>query len=154
MAANAAGALWYLARSASNKNAIREAKGEASAAFASPLRPVVVLRARASLNPNTPRRAARAAGIPPLIALLSQSADLDVTAKAAAALWSLADSSNTNKDCIRENEGIAPLVALLSAGPDRKATVKAAGALGSLAFNHANKARPRRLGSQTVLLLL
>lgn len=77
------------------------------------------------------------AGIPSLIALLSGGADLDVTAKAAAALWSLADSSNTNKDCVRESDGIAPLVALLSAGPDRKATVKAAGALGSLAFNRA-----------------
>jgi hypothetical protein len=73
------------------------------------------------------------------VALLSAGPDADVTVKASAALWSLADSSSANKDAIREAGGIPPLIALLAAGPERKATLKAAGALGSLAFAHANK---------------
>lgn len=57
----------------------------------------------------------------------------DAAAKAAAALWSLADECIDNKHAVRELGGIPPLVALLDAGADNLATEKATGAIAFLA---------------------
>lgn len=74
-----------------------------------------------------------AGAIAPLIELLRSGPSRDAAAKAAAAIWSLADECLDNKHAVRELGGIQPLVALLDSGPDNLATEKATGAIAFLA---------------------
>ena len=157
----AAGALWYLARSAGNKEAIREAGGIPALVALLVCGPDcdVTFKAAAALwslaDSSTVNKDAirEAGGIPALVRLLSCGPERRATLKAAGALGSLAFAP-ANKDAIRQARAIPALVTLLRCGPSRAITLNATVALSNLASSPEARADMVADGALPLLLAL
>ena len=157
----AAGALWYLARSAANKEAIREAGGVPALVALLVCGPDcdVTFKAAAALWSLADSSAANkeaireAGGIPALVRLLSCGPERRATLKAAGALGSLAFAP-ANKEAIRQARAIPALVTLLRCGPARAITLNATVALSNLASSPEARADMVADGALPLLLAL